>query len=182
MCAPSLDVFFTGSEMSATSDLSDGQFFDSSKYLKLEIDKDGKWFQNGAEIIHPGIRSQFFQALVKTADGDYLVKIGREICSVIVQDAPFVVTTVDKGPRNQILIRLSDESVEELKPDSLWIGDDNVPYVFVKNGSFHARFSRPAYYQLAKSIIYKEDEGKIYLIDGNREVEVKTEAPSQIKP
>lgn len=167
--------------MSATSDLGGGQFFDSSKYLKLEIDKDGKWFQNGAEIIHPGIRSQFFQALVKTSDGGYLIKIGREICSVIVQDAPFVVRTVDKGPRNQILIRLSDESVEELKPDWLWIGDDNVPYVLIKNGSFHARFSRPAYYQLAKSIIYKEDEGKFYFIDVNREIEVKTEAPRQIR-
>lgn len=167
--------------MDTLSDSGDSKFFDSTKYLKLEIDNEGRWFQNGAEITHPGIRAYFFEALTKTADGAYLVKIGREVCSVTVHDAPFIVTLVDERPDGLLFIRLNDETMEELKPDSLWIGEHNVPYIMVKNGEFHAKFSRPAYYQLAKWIIFKEDEGKFFLTRADRTYELKINAESRIE-
>ncbi len=101
-----------------------------------------------------------------------MVRIGREICSVIVHDAPFVVTTVDHQPDGSVWIKLSDGTTEELKPDCLWIGNDNIPYSKVKNGVFHARFSRAAYYQLARHIVMDEKEGKYYLGTGNRKYEI----------
>ncbi|MGD9817666.1 MAG: hypothetical protein AB7V04_03100 [Desulfomonilaceae bacterium] len=159
--------------MNEISSMPDDFVFDSTKYLRLEIDKDGKWFQNGAEIIHPGIRSQFYKALNKKADGDYFVKIGREICSVIVHDAPFVVTQVDQTSDGSIYIKLNDGTQEQLVPDRLWIGKENVPYVMVKLGAFHARFSRPAYYQLARWIVFKEAEGKFYFSHGDNQFELR---------
>lgn len=149
----------------------DDQVFDSTKYLRLEIDKDGVWIQNGAPMTHPGIRAQFFQALAKTDDGGYQVRIGREVCSVIVHDAPFVVTTIDRHPGDRIILKLSDETEEELKPESLWIGKDNIPYTRIKEGAFHARFGRAAYYQLAKYIVFDEKDGKYYLRIGDNRCE-----------
>jgi hypothetical protein len=157
-------------------EIDEKQVFDSTKYLKLQIDKDGKWFQNGAEMTHPGIRLQFFEALTKTNDGSYFVRIGREVCSVLVEDAPFVVTMLDRRSDGKLFIRLSDETQEELKPDGLWIGNDNVPYALVKGGAFHARFSRAAYYQMSRWITLDEEQGQFYLDCGDRKYELGTQA------
>src|SRR4030042_6401885 len=67
---------------------------DVTPYLKLVIDKDGRWFQNGAEIINPEIYRYFCQSLEKTDDGRYRIRCDREICRVEVEDAPFVVVRV----------------------------------------------------------------------------------------
>ncbi len=142
---------------------------DVTPYLKLVIDKDGRWFQNGAEIIHPEIYKYFNELLEKTSDGGYRIRRGHEYCSVEVEDAPFVVQTVDQIGKGKVCIHLNDGSAEPLKPEWFWIGRDNVPYCRVKNGSFHARFSRPAYYALARHIVADEDERNFFLhIDGQR--------------
>jgi uncharacterized protein len=148
------------------SKTSDG-YFDATPYLRLVIDKEGRWFQNGAEIIHPGIYRQFCQMLEKSADGDYRVRMGREVCRVEVQDAPFVVRSVSEQ-EEQLFVHLNDESVEPLDPEHFWIGDEHVPYVTVKDGKFHARFSRPAYYGLARHIECDEQEQEFYLTIGGR--------------
>ena len=70
--------------------------FDVSPYLRLFIDKDGKWYQNGVEIIHPGVLRQFMEALETDSDHHYRIRIGREVCSVEVEDTPFVVTGVSE--------------------------------------------------------------------------------------
>ncbi len=51
------------------------------------------------------------------------------------------------------MIRLKHlPEVESLDPSTLRIGKDNIPYCAVRNGQYRARFSRPAYYQLANWI------------------------------
>jgi hypothetical protein len=146
-----------------------GEIFDVSPYLKLVIDKDGRWFQNGAEIIHPEIYRMFADMLEKTPDGGYMVRFGKEACRVEVQDAPFVVQRVDAEAEGRIIIQLNDGSRERLDPERFWIGKENVPYCRIKDGMFHARFSRPAYYQLAPYIIPGEEEKTFFLlIDGKR--------------
>ena len=142
------------------------QVFDATPYLKLFIDKDGKWFQNNAEIVHPNVYAIFCQALETTPDGGYQVRIGREICRVEVEDAPFVVQRVFEKNDNQLFMQLNDGSEEEFSPDPFYIGKDNVPYTEVKGRTFKARFSRPAYYQLAEHIT--EREGEYYLNIGDR--------------
>jgi len=150
-----------------------GDIFDVSPYLKLVIDKDGRWFQNGAEIIHPEIYRMFTGLLEKTADGGYRVQFGREICSVEVEDAPFVVQCVNEEAERRIVIQLSDGSLEPLDPERFWIGSENVPYCKVKEGKFHARFSRPAYYQLARHIVSGDDEKVFFLLIDGKRTEIK---------
>src|SRR5208283_3610871 len=118
----------------------------------------------GAEIIHPEIYRLFTGMLEKTADGGYRVRFGGEVCRVEVEDAPFVVQGVDKEAEGSIVIQLNDGSREPLDPEHFWIGSANVPYCKIKGGEFHARFSRPAYYQVARYIISDEDERVFFLL------------------
>jgi uncharacterized protein len=150
-----------------------GDIFDVSPYLKLVIDKDGRWFQNGAEIIHPEIYRMFAGMLEKTADGNYIVRFGGEICRVEVEDAPFVIQSVDDAADGRIIILLNDGSREPLDPDHFWIGKENVPYCKVKEGAFHARFSRPAYYQLARHIVAGDDKNAFFLLIDGKRTEIK---------
>jgi hypothetical protein len=155
--------------MTVSSTDGKGEIFDVSSFLKLVIDKDGKWFQNGAEIVHPEIYRLFNSILEKTDDGEYRVKFGREMCRVEVEDAPFVVQRVDEDEQGRIVIQLNDGSREPLDPERLWIDCRNIPYTEVKAGEFHARFSRPAYYQLANYIISDDNEDVFFLlIDGEK--------------
>lgn len=147
--------------------------FDASPYLKLEIDREGRWFQNGAEIVHPAIYRAFSRMLERTSDGGYLVRLGREICRVHVEDAPFVVQRIIDTCRSSIVIQLNDGTKEQFEPHRFWIGNDNIPYTSVKDGSFHARFSRPAYYQLAKHIVSSETERSFFFMIGGEKVPIE---------
>ncbi len=158
-----------GSRMDDSSRNNDEKLVDVTPYLKLVIDKDGRWFQNGSEIIHPEIYKYFNGLLEKATDSEYRIRMNNEICRVEVEDAPFVVQAVHEVEKATICIRLNDGSEEPFRPELFWIGKDNVPYCHVKNGSFHARFSRPAYYALAPYIVADADERNFFLhIDGQR--------------
>jgi uncharacterized protein len=142
--------------------------FDASPYLKLFIDKDGRWFQNGAEIIHQKIYRQFCEMLEKVPDGGYQVRLGREICAVEVEDAPFVVLTVFEEPDGSLTIEMNDGVREAFDPAFFWIGAENVPYCKIRGGNFHARFSRPAYYQVARYIVPDNNREFHLIIKGKR--------------
>jgi hypothetical protein len=150
--------------MNDSANYTEDELFDVTPFLKLVIDKEGRWFQNGAEIIHPEIYAHFYRALEKTLDGGYLVRMDREICRVEVEDAPFIVMGVSLDPSGNLIIHLNDGSEEPLDPDQFWMNPDNVPYSKIKKGAFHARFSRPAYYHLAEFIVEnKQDQS--YCLD-----------------
>jgi len=159
--------------MDPFSDQLGDQVLDASPYLKLVIDKEGRWFQNDAEIIHPQIYRQFCSMLEKTSDGGYQVRMGREICRVHVEDAPFVVQRVMEGDEAEMSILLNDGTVEPFLPESFWIGPHNVPYCKVKQGVFHARFGRPAYYQLAAHMIADDEEKEFILVVGTKRFSVQ---------
>jgi hypothetical protein len=121
----------------------------------IRIDKEGVWYYNGAEMIRKDIVLLLSQNLTRDEAGNYLVDLNEERCSVEVEDTPFVVQNVsyiNGHDKDYFTIALSDESVEELALNSLCMSDTNVLYCVVKKGKFSARFSRPAYYQLAAYI------------------------------
>lgn len=149
------------------------QIFDATPYLRLVIDKEGRWFQNGTEIVHPEIYRQFCQMLEKTADGGYQVRMGQEICRVEVLDAPFVVQSVMEDDAGTITILLNDGSTESFDPETFRIGAENVPYCSVKNGTFHARFSRPAYYQIARYVVPGRDSTEFFLVIRGKRTAIK---------
>jgi hypothetical protein len=133
---------------------------DTTPRSDIRIDKDGVWFYRGQEMFRREIVNLFYEHLKQDDLGEYLIDLGEDRCYVDVEDAPFVVRSVQTGPVERgtspacLLLSLSDDTLEPLDPETLRIGEDNVMYCRVKCGIFKTRFSRAAYYQLAERIVY----------------------------
>ena len=138
------------------------------------IDREGQWYYCGAEMHKREIVQLFYQNMSMDADGRYIVDWGGERCVLEVEDTAYVVRRVRE--EDGFLLHLSDDSVEELAPETLWVGEGNVLYCRVK-GAFPARFTRPAYYQLAAHV---EEKGGAFFLDAagkKYEIRLRTPAP-----
>jgi uncharacterized protein len=134
------------------------------------VSKEGKWYHEGAEIIHRPIFLWMIQSLEKTEDGLFIVHLNNQKCFLEVEDTPLVVRQVDlikEGPEGPESIRLTlnDESREILDPDTLRISSESVLYCTVKNDQFPARFLRPAYYQIAENISEDNSGGFVLVLN-----------------
>jgi len=132
----------------------------------IYIDKEGRWFHKGAEMIHREFIRLFYQHMEIDSSGRYIISWRGERCYVEVEDTPFVVRRAlfvrdDTADNSSFTLFLSDDSREDLTPDSLFVGDGHVLYCKVKNNTFPARFDRPAYYQLAQYV--EEEDGRFFL-------------------
>ena len=130
------------------------------------IDKEGRWYHRGAEMIHREFIRLFYNTIELDSRGRYVIDWQGQRCYVEVEDTAFVVRRVvyqDKGKdeNERFILSLSDDTEEDLFPDTLYVGQDNVLYCSVKNHTFPARFNRAAYYQFAAYV--EEENGTYYL-------------------
>jgi hypothetical protein len=144
------------------------------------VSKEGKWYHEGAEIIHRPIFLWLIQSLDKTEDGLFIVNLNNQRCFLEVEDTPLVVQRVerfqeDPAGSEQIRLYLNDDSVDILNPETLWGSPENVLYGLVKEGQIPARFLRPAYYQMAEFIEEGED-GYFYLSLNQRKYPIQMKA------
>ena len=132
------------------------------------IDKEGRWFYKGLEMVRRDIVLLFYGNLHRDRQGQYLIRMGKEESYLEVEDTPFVISRVDLRCHGEaeacFHVWLNDDSREVLNLDTLSVGKGNVLYCSVKEGAFPARFQRPAYYQLSEHV--QEENGK-YLISLN---------------
>jgi len=127
----------------------------------IQVDEDGDWFYHGNRIFRPDILEDLYSKLDRLPAGEFILSDFNGLCRLDVADTPFVVSSVDlqknEAGNEQIIIRLKNLSRSEvLDPETLTTGRENILYCRVACGRFSARFSRPAYYQLAGFI--REDE------------------------
>ncbi len=132
----------------------------------IYIDKEGKWYHKGVEMIRRDFIRLFFENMKMDARGRYVIHWGGKDCYVDVADTAYVVRNVDYRDAagdagERVMLLLSDDSEEDLIPETLRVGKDHVLYCRVKQGKFPARFSRAAYYRLATLI--REEAGGFYL-------------------
>jgi len=136
------------------------------------VDREGEWHYRGAPMIRKDIVGLFLEHLTLSPDGDYVIDLDGQRCRLEVEDTVFVVKRVESGKDNDkgidgFLLLLSDGTREPLSDHTLEIGEGNMLYCRVKQDKFKARFSRPAYYQIASHV--EEDEGCFYLpLNGRR--------------
>jgi uncharacterized protein len=131
----------------------------------IYIDKEGTWYYKGLEMVHREFVLLFYHNLEMDPGGDYVINWQGSRCYVEVEDTPFVVRRASyqgnvAGPERFVL-HLSDDTEETLEPDTLSVGREHVLYCRVKGRSFTARFSRPAYYAIARHV--GEEDGRFYL-------------------
>jgi hypothetical protein len=139
------------------------------KTSPIKIDKEGRWFFQGEEITHRKTYLLYCRSLTRDDAGRIVLRVGREECPVEVEDAPFVVMTLEfvspgPGGEEEVWITLNDETREKLAPETLRIGPGNIPYCKVRNGLFEARFSRNAYQLLVPHIRLDEKKNRFFLL------------------
>jgi hypothetical protein len=134
---------------------------------EILIDKEGRWFHNGVEIIRRDFIQLFSGHMERDGQGRYILTWEGKPCFVEVEDTAFVVRRVDEE-NGSFSLHLSDDSIEDLLPETLSVGPDNIPYCMVKNGRFSARFTRTAYYQIARYIEGGEGPGFFLRVGGKK--------------
>lgn len=133
---------------------------DVTESCRIRIDREGRWYYEGSEIINPMVLRAFCQSLQSDSQGRYCIVIEPEVCYVEVEDTPFVVSGVRGDPQVGLFVRLNTLETHPLDPSTLSIGQDNVLYITLPDG-MKVRFTRPAYYSLA--LMMEEEEGFIVL-------------------
>jgi hypothetical protein len=119
---------------------------------EIRFGRDGRWYADGEPIANRRIADLFSRHVRRDPQGGYVLRIGPETASIVVEDTPYVVIGTRKGRGGGIEIELNDGSVEALDADSLRLGPDDVLYCRVKKGAERARFLRPAFHQVARYI------------------------------
>ena len=132
---------------------------------QIQVDREGSLFHNGAPIIHPGIREMIFEAL-RYEKGVYFLELEGKRCQVEVSDTFYVVMRAELQ-NGDVQLSLNSGERTGLDPDSLWVGQGQVLYGRLRPRGIPARFSRPAYYQLAQWI-EEAGEGFALLLNGRR--------------
>jgi uncharacterized protein len=134
----------------------------------ISIDKDGVWYYGNDEIFRKEVVYFFYQNLIRDSAGKYLIELGNDRCYVVVEDTPFVVksvyrTTSENDNKEVILLSLSDGTVEELDPETLLVGKDNVLYCSIREREYITRFSRAGYYQIADFIEHDTEKEEYFI-------------------
>lgn len=135
----------------------------------LSIDDEGRLLHRGEPITHARTLEVLWRSLERTADGRWLVRIGRESGYVSVAETPYVVRSVEGVSGDAPTLVLSDGSREPLDPSTLRIGQDGVLRCLVK-GELPARFGRAAQVALGSALDeIPPDSGAFFLtVDGRR--------------
>jgi hypothetical protein len=125
---------------------------------QIFIDKEGQWFYRGAQMRKREIVRLFYDHMSMDDCGRYILDWAGERCFLEVEDTAYTIRKV--AAQEEFILTLSDDSNEKLAPETLYVGKENVLYCRVR-GRFPARFTRPAYYQLAAHV--EETDGEYFL-------------------
>jgi Protein of unknown function (DUF1285) len=120
-----------------------------------QVDRDGRVFHEGTEIVDPATLRFFLLAMRRQPDGRYLVVCQGEHNWFAGPDTPFVVQrvhiTLDGGALAAVDLELAGGYRERLDPATLASAADQL-VCRVRQGAFVARFGRVAMQQLAPFI------------------------------
>lgn len=125
----------------------------------VRLDAQGRFWHEGGEITHAGMRAAFYRWLDRNPDGRWVLRLDeRRFVYLDVEDAPFVIRTI-RWEGDRAFALLSDATEEELDCGSLRLRGE-VPYAQVK-GRFEARLSTAAWLALEPRL--GGDEGGVVL-------------------
>ncbi len=138
----------------------------------LRIDRDGRWYANGLQVVHEKIFDLFCKSLIRE-NGTYFIRIGEQINPVIVEDVPFSVRGlyVENTEDGNDIIRLllNDGRTIDLDPVTLRAVDEMSVYCGIPGTNMEAKFSKDALPMFSRYLEQDDTSGGYYLeINGNR--------------
>lgn len=139
--------------------LSDEQI-EKLRHSGIRLDADGRFWHEGAEVTHPGMKAAFYRWLDRNPDGRWVLRLDeRRFVYLEVDDAPFAITSL-RTTGARIFIHLSDDSEEELAYDTVGMREGKA-YATVKDGRFLARFSHGAWGALGDHIDERDGQPQL---------------------
>jgi hypothetical protein len=126
----------------------------------IRLDADGRFWHEGAEVLHAGLRAALWRWLDRDPDGRWVLRLDeRRFVYLDVDDAPHAVRSL-RWEGERAIVRLADDTEEPLDPATLRLASSAV-YCRVKRGRFEARLSPAAWTALGERI--EERDGVIWL-------------------
>jgi len=122
----------------------------------IRLDADGRFWHEGQEVTHPGMRAAFWRWLDRQPppDSRYVLRLdAKRFVYLDVDDAPYVVRSM-RWQGDTPIARLSDDSEEPLACATLRLRGA-VAYATVK-GRFDARLSSSAWAVLAERLVERD--------------------------
>jgi hypothetical protein len=134
------------------------------------VDRDGRIFHDGTEVVDPLVLRFFLRAMQTTPDGRHLVVCQKEYNWFEVHDTPFVVQrlrlTFDAERLKAVELCFAGDYREFLAPESVESEDGHL-FCRIRGGACRARFGRVALQQIAPFLI-EDADGPALLLDGRR--------------
>ncbi len=129
----------------------------------IRLDAQGRFWHDGQEVTHHGMREAFFRWLDRNADGRYVLRLDeKRFVYLDVDEAPFLIRSL-RWQDDRALAVLSDGSEEALDLSTVRL-KDGVAFATVK-GRFDARLSTTAWTTLGERMT--ETDGHYY-VQGHR--------------
>jgi len=138
----------------------------------LTLDRDGRFFHKGQEIIHARSVRALERGLELRDDGEVVVHVGNQWAYVEVEDSIYVVRNIvperdDTGSLVQITLVMTGERREVLDPSTLVLDPPSNLYCLVEKGRIRARFMRPAFHALEPFLVEGDKGYALAYSDGN---------------
>lgn len=137
---------------------------------RYRVDRDGRIFHDGTEIVDPAVLRFFLRAMTRTDDGRCLVLCQGEWNWFEAPDTPFVVQRlrlrVEEGVLQGAELCFVGDFREPLDPRTLETERDLL-FCRIRGGAFRARFGRIAMQQLAPFLV-DGGEGSVLVLGGVR--------------
>ncbi len=145
---------------------------------RYRIDREGRIFHDGTEIVDPPTLRFFLLAMTRTSEGQYLAMCQGERNWFEPEDTPFVVQRVrpevEDGRLRKVTLLFAGEYREVLDPGTLE-SEAGMLYCRVRQGVFRARFGRVALQQIAPFLVEGESGPALEL--GDRRHPVRPRSP-----
>jgi hypothetical protein len=126
----------------------------------LTLDRNGRWFNDGAEVRHPKIAEYFSRHLLFDSNLDSFVVAVNDRCVLVsVEDAPFILKSLDLESHPPLGV-FNDGLTEELDFHTLMVGIDDSIYLKRSDSGLLARFSRSAQQDFA-SLVTTDEQNRI---------------------
>jgi hypothetical protein len=142
-----------------------------SRETTIARDAQGRWSQDGQALEHANLTRAFDRWIERAEDGRYCLKNDINWAYFTLEGPPFFVRSLQLEPGGAVLLSLSNDKREPLRPETLRSDASGALYCDVGDGSMVARFDRHAAAQL--EALVGEDEQGIYLELAGRRVRPK---------
>jgi hypothetical protein len=125
----------------------------------IRLDADGRFWHEGGEVTHAGLRAALWRWLDRNPDGRWVLRLDeRRFVYLDVDDAPFVVRSL-RWQDGRALARLSDDRELELDLTTARLRNGTCYVTLPRN--FEARFSTAAWNTLSEHM--SERDGAVWL-------------------